>query len=76
MPKLLMGIWSTPQSHEHLVSHGHPPSWEWCVSESSKRACRRTEKAPMHQEEPTCPCCLPALGDSVSYSHMGGWRRV
>ena len=30
----------------------------------------------MHPEEPTCPCCLPALGDSVGYRRMGGWRGV
>ncbi len=80
----LQQIWSTPQSREQLVAHSEPEVMELVrhrVLERSEPgrsqdARSRTQRPPMHPEEPTCPCCLPALGDSVRYRRMGGWRRV
>ena len=34
------------------------------------------KRPPTHPAEPACPCCLPALGDSVRCRRMGGCRRV
>ena len=74
----LQQIWSTPQSQAMLVDHVAPVLLEVVrdrVLETSAVG-PGTRRPPVHPEEPTCPCCLPALGDSVRYRRTGGWRRV